>query len=76
MQLGGTGHGPAAEPATVTLGPDLVAGQRPQQLIPAGHWQAAAPAGPQEVLVTCVVAPGFDLADFTVPPPDGATAAQ
>jgi predicted cupin superfamily sugar epimerase len=44
--------------------------------VPAGHWQAAAPSGPQEVLVTCVVAPAFDFADFTVPPPDAATAAQ
>jgi predicted cupin superfamily sugar epimerase len=68
LQLGGTGRDPAAAAAAVTLGPDLAAGQRPQQLIPAGHWQAAAPAGPQEVLVTCVVAPGFDFADFTVPP--------
>jgi hypothetical protein len=76
LQLGGTGGSPAAAPAAVTLGPDLAAGQRPQQLVPAGHWQAAATAGPQEVLVTCVVAPGFDFADFTVPPPDGATAAQ
>jgi uncharacterized protein len=42
--------------------------------VPAGHWQAAAPAGPQEVLVTCVVAPGFDFADLTVPQADGAMA--
>jgi predicted cupin superfamily sugar epimerase/uncharacterized protein (DUF952 family) len=68
LRLGGTGREPAAAPATVTLGPGLADGQRPQQLVPAGQWQAAAPAGPQEVLVTCVVAPGFDFADFTVPP--------
>jgi hypothetical protein len=66
LTLGGTGGSPSAEPATVMLGPDLAAGQQPQQLVPAGHWQAAGPAGPQEVLVTCVVAPGFDFADFTV----------
>ncbi len=76
LQLGGTGGRPAAVPAEVTLGPDLAAGQRPQQLVPAGHWQAAAPAGPQEVLVTCVVAPGFDFADFTVPPAGDGTAAR
>jgi len=64
---------PAANPATLTLGPDLAAGQQPQQLVPAGHWQAATPVGPQEVLVTSVVAPGLDFADFTVPPADGAT---
>jgi predicted cupin superfamily sugar epimerase len=56
----------------VTLGPDLAAGQRPQHLVPAAHWQAAHPAGAREVLVTCVVAPGFDFADFTVPPVDSA----
>ena len=68
LLLAGTGDRPGTEPAAVTLGPDLAAGQRPQHLVPAGHWQAARPAGAQEVLVTCVVAPGFDFADFTVPP--------
>jgi uncharacterized protein len=76
LRLGGTGSSPAANPVTLTLGPDLAAGQQPQQLVPAGHWQAATPAGPQEVLVTSVVAPGLDFADFTVPPADGATAAR
>jgi predicted cupin superfamily sugar epimerase len=33
-----------------------------------GCWQAARPAGPEEVLVSCVVAPGFDFADFTALP--------
>jgi uncharacterized protein len=68
LRLGGTGRGPCADPSAVTLGPDLAAGQCPQYLVPAGHWQAAEPAGPHEVLVTCVVAPGFDFADFTLPP--------
>jgi uncharacterized protein len=48
------------------VGPDLVGGQLPQHVIPAGHWQAARPAGSGEVLVSCVVAPGFDFADFTL----------
>jgi len=52
----------------VTLGPDLGAGQVPQHVIPGGHWQAARPAGGREVLVSCVVAPGFDFADFTLLP--------
>ena len=43
LTLGGTGGRPCAEPAAVTLGPDLAAGHRPQQLVPAGHWQAATP---------------------------------
>jgi uncharacterized protein len=71
LELGGTGGRPASAPDTIVLGPDLAAGQRPQRLVPAGHWQAAAPAGPAEVLVSCVVAPGFDFADFTVPAADG-----
>jgi predicted cupin superfamily sugar epimerase/uncharacterized protein (DUF952 family) len=65
LVLGGTGPGPASDPATVTLGPDLAAGQIPQHIIGGGHWQSARPAGDHEVLVSCVVAPGFDFADFT-----------
>jgi predicted cupin superfamily sugar epimerase/uncharacterized protein (DUF952 family) len=65
LLLGGTGPTPATDPATVTLGPDLAAGQSPQHIIRGGLWQAARPAGDHEVLVSCVVAPGFDFADFT-----------
>jgi predicted cupin superfamily sugar epimerase len=49
-----------------TLGPDVRAGQQPQVVVPAGAWQAARPAGDQPVLVSCVVSPGFDFADFTL----------
>jgi hypothetical protein len=70
LQLGGTGRAPDDRPAVLTLGGDLAAGQRPAQLVPAGHWQSAAPAGPAEVLVSCVVAPGFDFADFSIPAAD------
>ena len=66
LRHGGAGAAPSAAPDSVVLGPDLAAGQRPQHLVPGGQWQAAAPAGPQEVLVSCVVAPGFDFADFRV----------
>ena len=66
--LGGTGPEPADDPQTVILGPDLAAGQRPQHVVPAGSWQSARPAGAREVLVSCVVAPGFDFADFTSRP--------
>jgi uncharacterized protein len=48
----------------VLLGNDIAAGHRPQVLVPGGVWQAAAPAGDEHVLVSCVVAPGFDFADF------------
>ncbi|MFG1820744.1 cupin domain-containing protein [Kribbella sp. NPDC049174] len=52
--------------ATVTLGPEVGAGERPQVVVPAGAWQAARPAGDQPVLVSCIVSPGFDFADFTL----------
>ena len=48
------------------LGPDVAAGQQPQVVISAGAWQAARPAGDQAVLVSCIVSPGFDFADFTM----------
>ena len=35
-------------------------------LVPPGHWQSARPATDEAVLVGCVVAPGFDAADFTM----------
>jgi predicted cupin superfamily sugar epimerase len=43
-----------------------VVGLRPagHAVVPAGHWQAARPAGRRYALVTCVVAPGFDFEDF------------
>jgi hypothetical protein len=65
LQLGGAG----GEPATgtdIVLGADLAAGQQPQALVPGGVWQCAAPAGEAPALVSCVVVPGFDFADFRV----------
>lgn len=64
LTLGGTGDDPAEEPARVTLGPEVRAGHHPQVVVPAGAWQAARPADDQPVLVSCVVSPGFDFADF------------
>ncbi len=49
------------------LGHDFDAGQRPQVLVPAGVWQAAVPRGGWS-LCGCTVAPGFDFADFELPP--------
>jgi uncharacterized protein len=63
LELGGTGDRPETD-ETVTLGPDVENGRRPQAVVPGGTWQAARPAGDEEVLVSCVVAPGFDFADF------------
>lgn len=37
-----------------------------QYLVRADEWQRAQPASDEAVLVACVVAPGFDFADFTL----------
>ena len=50
------------------LGKDLARGDRPQHVVPAGAWQAAVPLGPRWSLCGCTVAPGFDFADFQMPP--------
>ncbi|MEJ2408324.1 MAG: cupin domain-containing protein [Novosphingobium sp.] len=52
-----------------TLGGDVLAGQAPQLIVPAGHWQAAEPQGGW-ALVSCVVSPGFDFAGFELAAPD------
>ncbi|MCV7430648.1 cupin domain-containing protein [Mycolicibacterium bacteremicum] len=51
---------------TVLLGPDISAGEQPQFVVPPGHWQRATPAQQQPTLVSCVVVPGFDFADFAL----------
>lgn len=65
LRFGGFGEAPLPDRDEV-LGTDLISGQRPQILIPGGVWQSAEPASDREVLVSCVVAPGFDFADFTL----------
>ena len=64
LWLGGDATAPG-DVVEAQLGSDLPAGQRPQLLVPAGHWQAARPVD-EAVLVSCVVVPGFDFADFTL----------
>lgn len=54
---------------TRVLGPDITAGQQPQVLVPAGCWQRARPDGDEPSLVSCVVVPGFDFADFAMDAP-------
>lgn len=63
LRLGGSGERPSDE-SSVLLGADVEAGQVPHQVVPAGHWQAARLAGTEPVLVSCVVAPGFEFDDF------------
>ncbi|MBU3061071.1 cupin domain-containing protein [Nocardia sp. NEAU-G5] len=48
----------------ITLGPDVEHGHLPQAVVPGGVSQSARPAGDDYVLVSCIVAPGFDFADF------------
>lgn len=53
----------------VTLGRDFDKGQRLTHVVKAGHWFGSRP-GPDSKwsLVGCTVAPGFDFADFEMPP--------
>jgi predicted cupin superfamily sugar epimerase len=57
--------------ATVRLGTNLAAGERPQAVVPAGAWQAAESLGAW-TLVGCTVAPGFEFSSFEVAPKDWA----
>jgi uncharacterized protein len=63
LRLGGSATQPQAA-ELIVLGADVAEGEQPQFLVPGGTWQSATPAGREAVLVSCVVAPGFDLADF------------
>jgi len=66
-------------PSHTRLGPVDLHGTRPQQVVPAGQWQAAQPiaahAAGDYTLVACSVAPGFDFADFSLMDPAGDEAA-
>jgi predicted cupin superfamily sugar epimerase len=53
--------------ATVRLGADLAADERPQAVVPAGAWQAAESLGAW-TLVGCTVAPAFDFSKFELAP--------
>ena len=47
------------------IGMDLKKGERPQLMVPGGHWFASKVIDPDSyALVGCTVAPGFDFADF------------
>lgn len=53
------------------LGSDLLAGQRPQCVVPARHWQMAESLAAREgewSLVGCSVAPGFEFSGFEIAP--------
>lgn len=52
----------------IRLGPDILAGDSAQAIVPKGHWQAARSLGDWS-LVSCTVSPGFRFAGFELAPP-------
>lgn len=65
LRTAATEAGPAR---TEMLGADLEAGQMPQRIVPAGHWQAAQSLG-DWTLVGCTVSPAFRFEGFELAPP-------
>ncbi|MEV0947823.1 cupin domain-containing protein [Rhodococcus sp. NPDC049939] len=63
LELGGDSDEPL-DPKAQILGPDVSAGEHPQLLVPPLHWQRAKPVREEPTLVSCIVTPGFDFADF------------
>ncbi len=58
-----------ANPETIVLGGNVLAGYQPQARVPATRWQAA-DAHRGWALVSCIVVPGFDFAGFELAAPD------
>ena len=58
---------PDGAPEDVLLGPAVLQGERPQGIVPAGHWQQARSLGAW-TLVGCTVAPGFTFDGFEMAP--------
>jgi len=50
------------------LGKNILNGERPQAVVPAGFWQSAQSLG-EWTLVGCTVAPGFEFSKFELAPP-------
>ena len=63
----GAGKQGSGKIQSLMLGGDLAAGERPQGVVPAHAWQAAATLG-DWTLVGCTVAPGFDFKTFALAP--------
>lgn len=64
LQYGGLGEEPE-EGEVVELG-SAVDGLPVQAVVPADVWQRTLP-GPRDAVVSCMVSPGFDFADFSMP---------
>jgi uncharacterized protein len=52
---------------SIRLGPQVLVGDQPQGLVPPGWWQAVRSLGDWS-LVSCVVSPGFEFAEFELAP--------
>ncbi|MBJ3761971.1 cupin domain-containing protein [Maribius pontilimi] len=65
LSLSESRDGPARD---VVLGADLAAGQSPQIIVRAHHWQMARSTG-DWTLAGCTVSPAFDFAGFELAPP-------
>jgi predicted cupin superfamily sugar epimerase len=59
---------PGGTSRTLRLGPALLDSERPQGVVPRGHWQQAWSLGAW-TLVGCTVAPGFTFDGFELAPP-------
>ena len=64
LERGGSGDVPVAGPRAVV---GTAAGQAAQVLVPADTWQRTLPRD-GDALVSCLVSPGFDFADFELAP--------
>jgi predicted cupin superfamily sugar epimerase/tRNA(Arg) A34 adenosine deaminase TadA len=62
LQLGGDAETPV-DGTVLEIGAERGAGQEPEVVVPAGHWQRTLP-GERDALVRCLVSPGFDFDDF------------
>ncbi|HLK82235.1 MAG TPA: cupin domain-containing protein [Xanthobacteraceae bacterium] len=64
LEVADTDQGPVRR---LRLGIDLLAGERPQAVVPRGAWQAAKSLG-DWTLAGCTVAPGFAFTGFELAP--------
>ena len=62
LELGGSGGQPTPG-RQLSVGVEVAAGEVTQALVPAGVWQRTV-ASAADALVSCLVSPGFDFADF------------
>ncbi len=68
LELGGDAEEPRT-PTGIVVGSDVANGQQPQAVVPPATWQRARPVGDEPALVSCVLSPGFDFADFRLAGP-------